>query len=118
MISSVSQGQINNQATFQQNTSNRNTSKVHAMATRAIGHENATAAMSNPELQFLKNNCNIIRNHVLNKYGDSSASRIELRSEITGYLQAIGTPTALQLLKEFEADRSIMGCNGSSGWLV
>ncbi len=63
------------------------------------------------ERQILLDNCWIIRSNIASKFSGmgsgalhSSGFKNAVKQEITNYLRSVGTSTALQLLKELEAN--------------
>jgi hypothetical protein len=68
--------------------------------------------ISQNERQILEQNCQLIRAQVAEYFasftgpfvGYNSAFLLTVKQEISNYLLSVGTPTALQLLKEFQAN--------------
>jgi hypothetical protein len=57
------------------------------------------------EQKLLQENCWLIRSRVVEIYGRNNGSyKLIIKSEVTQYLQAVGTPAAMQLLRAYEAE--------------
>jgi hypothetical protein len=82
------------------------TLQAHSKSTKSKKPEKKTKQPINDPYtrEYLERECHLIAAYVVGKYGQgnagSSALNQALRREITFYMQSIGTPTALQMLKE------------------
>jgi hypothetical protein len=79
--------------------------------TQPVSGTQNTQQTEKEERDILEKNCTAIRGRILSAFAAvnatrSSACKNALRDGITTYLQTVGTPVALQILKNYE----VQGC--------